>query len=236
MNEIALIGKKLGMSREFYKTGQSVPVTVVKMEKGKVIQVINEEKRGYKAVQIGFGKIKNSKITKSMKGYFAKKNTEPKKILKEFRVASLENFKEGNEFGIEIFKDIKFVDIKSRTIGKGFAGVMKRHNFSGLRASHGVSVSHRSGGSTGQRQDPGKVFKNKKMAGHMGDKLRTIQNIEIIKTDEENNLLYLKGSIPGSKNTEVLIKKSVKNIKKMTMNEKIEVINKQKKILEKKNK
>ena len=224
MNEIALIGKKLGMSREFYKTGQSVPVTVVKMEKGRVIQVINEEKRGYKAVQIGFGKIKNSKITKSMKGYFAKKNTEPKKILKEFRVASLENFKEGNEFGIEIFKDIKFVDIKSRTIGKGFAGVIKRHNFSGLGASHGVSISHRSGGSTGQNQDPGKVFKNKKMPGHMGDKLRTIQNIEIIKSDPENDLLYLKGSIPGSKNSEVLVKKAVKNIKKLTIPEKIEKI------------
>ena len=236
MNEIALIGKKLGMSREFYKTGQSVPVTVVKMEKGRVIQVINEEKRGYKAVQIGFGKIKNSKITKSMKGYFAKKNTEPKKILKEFRVASLENFKEGNEFGIEIFKDIKFVDIKSRTIGKGFAGVMKRHNFSGLRASHGVSISHRSGGSTGQNQDPGKVFKNKKMAGHMGDKLRTIQNIEIIKSDPENDLLYLKGSIPGSKNSEVLVKKAVKNIKKLTIPEKIEKIEKQKKTPDKKKK
>ena len=234
MNEIALIGKKLGMSREFYKTGQSVPVTVVKMEKGRVIQVINEEKRGYKAVQIGFGKIKNSKITKSMKGYFAKKNTEPKKILKEFRVASLENFKEGNEFGIEIFKDIKFVDIKSRTIGKGFAGVIKRHNFSGLGASHGVSISHRSGGSTGQNQDPGKVFKNKKMAGHMGDKLRTIQNIEIIKSDPENDLLYLKGSIPGSKNSEVLVKKAVKNIKKLTIPEKIEKIEKQKKTLDKK--
>ena len=234
MNEIALIGKKLGMSREFYKTGQSVPVTVVKMEKGRVIQVINEEKRGYKAVQIGFGKIKNSKITKSMKGYFAKKNTEPKKILKEFRVASLENFKEGNEFGIEIFKDIKFVDIKSRTIGKGFAGVMKRHNFSGLRASHGVSISHRSGGSTGQNQDPGKVFKNKKMPGHMGDKLRTIQNIEIIKSDPENDLLYLKGSIPGSKNSEVLVKKAVKNIKKLTIPEKIEKIEKQKKTPDKK--
>ena len=231
MNEIALIGKKLGMSREFYKTGQSVPVTVVKMEKGRVIQVINEEKRGYKAVQIGFGKIKNSKITKSMKGYFAKKNTEPKKILKEFRVASLENFKEGNEFGIEIFKDIKFVDIKSRTIGKGFAGVIKRHNFSGLGASHGVSISHRSGGSTGQNQDPGKVFKNKKMPGHMGDKLRTIQNIEIIKSDPENDLLYLKGSIPGSKNSEVLVKKAVKNIKKLTIPEKKE---KQKKTLDKK--
>ena len=234
MNEIALIGKKLGMSREFYKTGQSVPVTVIKMEKGRVIQVINEEKRGYKAVQIGFGKIKNSKITKSMKGYFAKKNTEPKKILKEFRVASLENFKEGNEFGIEIFKDTKFVDIKSRTIGKGFAGVIKRHNFSGLGASHGVSISHRSGGSTGQNQDPGKVFKNKKMPGHMGDKLRTIQNIEIIKSDPENDLLYLKGSIPGSKNSEVLVKKAVKNIKKLTIPEKIEKIEKQKKTLDKK--
>ena len=234
MNEIALIGKKLGMSREFYKTGQSVPVTVVKMEKGRIIQVINEEKRGYKAVQIGFGKIKNSKIIKSMKGYFAKKNTEPKKILKEFRVASLENFKEGNEFGIEIFKDIKFVDIKSRTIGKGFAGVIKRHNFSGLGASHGVSISHRSGGSTGQNQDPGKVFKNKKMPGHMGDKLRTIQNIEIIKSDPENDLLYLKGSIPGSKNSEVLVKKAVKNIKKLTIPQKIEKIEKQKKTPDKK--
>ena len=234
MNEIALIGKKLGMSREFYKTGQSVPVTVVKMEKGRVIQVINEEKRGYKAVQIGFGKIKNSKLTKSMKGYFANKNTEPKKILKEFRVASLENLKEGNEFGVEIFKDIKFVDIKSRTIGKGFAGVMKRYNFSGLGASHGVSISHRSGGSTGQRQDPGKVFKNKKMPGHMGDKLRTIQNIEIIKSDPENDLLYLKGSIPGSKNSEVLVKKAVKNVKKLSIPEKIEKIEKQKKTLDKK--
>ena len=236
MSEIALIGKKIGMSREFYKTGQSVPVTVVKMEKGRVIQIIEEEKRGYKAVQIGFGKIKNSKLTKSMKGYFTKKNTEPKKILKEFRVKNLENYKEGNEFGIEIFKDIKFVDIKSRTIGKGFAGVMKRHNFRGLRASHGVSVSHRSHGSTGQRQDPGKVFKNKKMAGHMGNKLRTIQNIEIIKSDLENDLLYLKGSIPGFKNSEVLVKKAVKNIKKLTISEKIEIIEKQKKIIDKKKK
>ena len=236
MSEIALIGKKIGMTREFYKTGQSVPVTVVKMEKGRIIQIIDEKKRGYKAIQIGFGKIKNSKISKAMKGYFAKKNTEPKKKLKEFKVSSLENYKEGNEFGLEIFKDIKFVDIKSRTIGKGFAGVMKRHNFRGLRATHGVSVSHRSHGSTGQRQDPGKVFKNKKMAGHMGDKLRTIQNIEIIKSDEENNLLYLKGSIPGSKNSEVLVKKAVKNIKKLTIPEKINELEKAKKIPDKKKK
>ena len=234
MSEIALIGKKIGMSREFYKTGQSVPVTVIKMEKGRVIQVIEEEKRGYKAVQIGFGKIKNSKLNKAMKGYFAKKNTEPKKKLKEFRVETLDGYKEGNEFGIEIFKDIKFVDIRSRTIGKGFAGVMKRHNFSGLRATHGVSVSHRSHGSTGGRQDPGKVFKNKKMAGHMGDKLRTMQNIEIIKSDLENDLLYLKGSIPGSKNAEVLVKKAVKNIKKRTITEKIEELERLKKVPDKK--
>ena len=224
------------MTREFFKSGQSVPVTVVKMEKGRVIQIISKDKNGYNAVQIGFGKIKNSKLTKSMKGFFAKKNTEPKKKLKEFRVNNLENFKEGNEIGIEIFKDIKFVDIKSKTIGKGFAGAMKRHNFGGLRASHGVSISHRAHGSTGQNQDPGKVFKNKKMAGHMGDKLRTMQNIEIIKSDEENNLLYLKGSIPGSKKTEVLVKKSVKNIKKLTINEKIQEIEKQKKIPDKKEK
>jgi large subunit ribosomal protein L3 len=234
MSEIALIGKKIGMSREFYKTGQSVPVTVIKMEKGRVIQVIEEEKRGYKAVQIGFGNIKNSKLSKAMKGYFAKKKTEPKKKLKEFRVKNLDDYKEGNEFGIEIFKDIKFVDIRSRTIGKGFAGAMKRHNFAGLRASHGVSVSHRSHGSTGGRQDPGKVFKNKKMAGHMGDKLRTMQNIEIVKSDLENDLLYLKGSIPGSKNAEVLIKKAVKNIKKLTITEKIEELEKLKKTPDKK--
>ena len=236
MSEIALIGKKIGMTREFYKTGQLVPVTVLKMEKARVIQIIDEEKRGYKAIQLGFGKIKNSKLSKAMKGYFTKKNTEPKKKLKEFRVKNLENYKEGNELGLEIFKDVKFVDIRSTTIGKGFAGAMKRHNFSGLRASHGVSVSHRAHGSTGQNQDPGKVFKNKKMAGHMGNKQRTIQNIEIIKSDNENNLLYLKGSIPGSKNTEVIIKKSVKNIRKLTMNEKIAEIERIKKIPEKKKK
>ena len=234
--KIGLIGKKIGMTREFYKTGQSVPVTVIKMEKGRIIDVISKEKRGYKAVQIGFGKVKNSKLSKAMKGYFTKKNTEPKKRLKEFRVENLDNYKEGNELGLEIFKDVKFVDIRSTTIGKGFAGVMKRHNFAGLRATHGVSVSHRSHGSTGQRQDPGKVFKNKKMAGHMGNKLRTIQNIEIIKSDNENNLLYLKGSIPGSKNTEVIIKKSVKNIKKLTMTEKIAEIERIKKIPDKKKK
>jgi len=236
MSEIALIGKKIGMTREFYETGQSVPVTVIKMEKARVIEVIDSEKRGYSAVQLGFGKIKNSKLTKAMKGFYAKKNTEAKKKLKEFRIKNTENYKEGNEFGLEIFNEVKFVDIRSKTIGKGFAGAMKRHNFGGLRATHGVSVSHRSHGSTGQRQDPGKVFKGKKMAGHMGDKLRTMQNLEIIKSDIENDLLYLKGSIPGSKNCEVLVKKAVKDIKKLTIKEKILAAEQAKKIIDKKKK
>ena len=217
---IGLIGTKIGMTREFMETGQSVPVTVIKVEKGRVLDVITKEKRGYNAVKIGFFKIKNSKLSKQMKGYFTKKNTEPKKILKEFRIDKIEEYKEGNELGIEIFKDKKFLDVRSKTIGKGFAGAMKRWNFSGLRASHGVSVSHRSHGSTGQRQDPGKVFKGKKMAGHMGDKPRTMLNLEVIKSDLENNLIYLKGSIPGSKNTTVLLRESVKNISRKTIKEK----------------
>ena len=220
MSEIGLIGKKIGMTREFYKAGQSIPVTVLKIEKGRVINLINSEQRGYNAVQLGFGKIKNSKLTKSMKGFYSKMNTEPKKKLKEFRVTNIDNFKPGNEFGLEVFKDIKFVDVRSRTIGKGFAGGMKRHNFSGLRATHGVSVSHRSHGSTGQRQDPGKVFKGKKMAGHMGAKNRTMLNLEIIKSDLENSLLYLKGSIPGSRNSVVFLRKSVKTFNRKTSAEK----------------
>ena len=236
MTELALIGKKIGMTREFYKTGQLVPVTVLKVEKARVIEVIEDVKRGYKAVQLGYGKIKSSKLTKAMKGVFAKKNTEAKKKLKEVRVKDTEIYKEGNEFGLEIFKDTKFVDTRSKTIGKGFAGAMKRWNFGGLRASHGVSVSHRSHGSTGNSQDPGKVFKGKKMAGHMGDRLRTMLNIEIIKTDLENDLLYLKGSIPGSKNTEVVVRQSVKNINKMTVSEKITAAEEAKKTPDKKKK
>tara|TARA_Y100000389_G_scaffold200140_1_gene239956 strand:+ start:115 stop:822 length:708 start_codon:yes stop_codon:yes gene_type:complete len=219
---IGLIGTKIGMTREFVKSGQSVPVTVIKVEKGRVLDLIDKEKRGYSAVKVGFFKLKNSKLTKQMKGYFTKKNTEPKKILKEFRVDKLDEFKEGNEFGLEIFKDKKFLDVRAKTIGKGFAGVMKRWNFGGLRASHGVSVSHRSHGSTGQRQDPGKVFKGKKMAGHMGDKFRTLLNLEIIKSDVENGLLYLRGSIPGSKNSTVLLREAIKNVNRKTILEKYE--------------
>ncbi len=236
MSNLELFGKKLGMTREFYDSGLSVPVTVLKMEKSRVIGLIEKEKRGYTAVQIGAGNIKVSKLSKQMKGLYAKKNTEPKKLLREIRLDNVSDFKEGNEFGIEIFNDVKFVDIKAKTIGKGFAGAMKRHNFSGLRASHGVSISHRSHGSTGQRQDPGKVFKNKKMAGHMGDKFRTVQNLEIIKKDLDNQLLFVKGSIPGSKNTEVMVRKSVKNINKATIIEKLEAAKKAKNIADKKKK
>ena len=217
---IGLIGKKIGMTREFFDTGVSVPVTVLKVEKGRVIDIYTKEKNGYSAIKLGFINIKNSKLTNQMKGFFAKKNTEPKKIIKEFRLEKTDDYKTGNEIGLETLKDAKFVDVRSKSIGKGFAGVMKRHNFAGLRASHGVSVSHRSHGSTGQNQDPGKVFKGKKMAGHMGAKYRTILNLEIIKSDLENNLLYLKGSIPGSKNSVVFLRKSVKTFNRKTSAEK----------------
>ena len=219
---LGLLGTKIGMTREFLSNGQSVPVTVIKVEKGRDLDVITKESRGYSAVKVGFFSIKNSKLTNQMKGYFTKKNTEPKKILKEFRLDKTDEFKEGNEVGLELLKETRFVDVRSKTIGKGCAGVMKRWNFGGLRASHGVSVSHRSHGSTGQRQDPGRVFKGKKMAGHMGDKFRTMLNLEIVKSDLVNSLIYLKGSIPGSKNATVLLRQSVKDVRKKTLIEKIE--------------
>ena len=217
---LGLVGKKMGMTREFFNSGVSIPVTVVKVEKGRVIDVCTKEKNGYSAVKLGFIKKKNSKLTNQMKGFFAKKNTEPKKIIKEYRVEKTDEYKTGSEVGLEIMKDVKFIDVRSQTIGKGFAGVMKKYNFGGLRASHGVSVSHRSHGSTGQNQDPGKVFKGKKMAGHMGSKFRTILNLEVIKSDIENGLIYIKGSIPGSKNTIVYLRKSKKSFSRKTSVEK----------------
>ena len=217
---LGLIGKKIGMTREFFDSGISIPVTVVRVEKGRVIDVYTKEKNGYTAIRLGFVKLKNSKLTNQMKGFFAKKNTEPRKIIKEYRVDKTEDFKAGNEIGLEAFKDIKFIDVRSQTIGKGFAGVMKKYNFGGLRASHGVSVSHRSHGSTGQNQDPGKVFKGKKMAGHMGAKFRTILNLEVIKSDLENSLIYIKGSIPGSKNSIIFLRKSKKSFSRKTSVEK----------------
>ena len=224
---LGLVGKKIGMTREFFSSGISVPVTVVKVEKGRVIDVYTKEKNGYTAVKLGFVKIKNSKLTNQMKGFFAKKNTEPQQIIKEYRVEKTDDYKAGNEIGLESFKDVKFIDVRSKTIGKGFAGVMKKYNFGGLRASHGVSVSHRSHGSTGQNQDPGKVFKNKKMAGHMGSKFRTILNLEIIRSDIENSLIYIKGSIPGSKNSLIYLRKSKKTFSRKTSIEKYAQISKE---------
>tara|TARA_B100000427_G_scaffold321194_1_gene321426 strand:- start:273 stop:1037 length:765 start_codon:yes stop_codon:yes gene_type:complete len=224
---LGLVGKKIGMTREFFSSGISVPVTVVKVEKGRVIDVYTKEKNGYSAVKLGFVKIKNSKLTNQMKGFFAKKNTEPQQIIKEYRVEKTDDYKAGNEIGLESFKDVKFIDVRSKTIGKGFAGVMKKYNFGGLRASHGVSVSHRSHGSTGQNQDPGKVFKNKKMAGHMGSKFRTILNLEIIRSDIENSLIYIKGSIPGSKNSLIYLRKSKKTFSRKTSIEKYAQISKE---------
>ena len=229
MSEIALLGKKIGMTREFYRTGQLVPVTVLKVEKARVIQVIEAEKRGYKAVQLGYGKVKNSKLTKAMKGVFAKKNTEAKKKLKEFRVQDTSAYKEGNEFGLEIFKDIKFVDTRSKTIGKGFAGAMKRHNFGGMRATHGVSISHRAHGSTGQCQDPGKVFKGKKMAGHLGDEHKTLQSLQVVKVDTKNNIICVKGSTPGARGAWLVVEDSIKQKSVKDFDIKIPVDSKKKK-------
>jgi len=185
---------------------------------------------------LGSGLAKAKNVSQPMRSYFAASKVEVKRVLKEFRVSSENLIEVGSQITANHYVEGQLVDVSGISIGKGFAGAMKRHNFGGLRASHGVSISHRAHGSTGQNQDPGKVFKGKKMAGHMGSKMRTKQNIEIIKTDLENDIMYLKGSIPGSKNTEVLVKQSVKNIRKLTMSEKIEKMEKLKKIPEKKKK
>ena len=231
-----IIAKKMGMTRIFSDDGQQIPVTVLRLEKVQVVAQKTQDKDGYFALKLGSGSIKAKNCNKSIRGQFSVAKVEPKRKLKEFRVSSDNLIEVGKEISASHYVEGQYVDVSGLSIGKGFAGAMKRHNFSGLRASHGVSISHRSHGSTGQCQDPGRVFKGKKMAGHMGDKLRTMQNIEIIKTDLENELLYLKGSIPGSKNSEVLVKGSVKNINKLTIEEKIKVIEEAKKTPDKKKK
>ena len=231
-----LICKKLGMSRLYTEDGIHTPVTILHLDNCHVVSTKTKEKDGYNSVQLGVGNITEKNLSKPMKGHFKKNNITAKARLSEFRVTEENLLENGSELSASHFIDGQFIDVSGVSIGKGFAGAMKRHNFSGLRASHGVSVSHRSHGSTGQRQDPGKVFKGKKMAGHMGDKIRTIQNIEIIKSDLENSLLYLKGSIPGSKNSEVTVSKAVKNLNKLTIKEKIENLEKSRKVQEKKKK
>jgi len=211
-NRLGLIAKKVGNSSFFTDNGNAIPVTVVKVEDCFVSGIKTLEKDGYSAVQLASidksDKIK--KINKPQRKIFTSLDIKPKKILKEFKVDNDSIPKLGTCFNVNHFEKNQYVDVSGTTIGKGFAGVMKRHNFSGLRASHGVSISHRSGGSTGQNQEPGKVFKGKKMAGHMGAKQATKQNLKLIDIDEENNLLVIKGSIPGKKNSIVYIKDSVK--------------------------
>ena len=217
-----IIAKKVGMTRLFMGDGKQIPVTVLQMDNLQVVAQRTNEQHGYSAVQLGAGSIKAKNVLKPVRGQFVIAKVEPKRKLAEFRVAPENLIEVGAEITADHYVEGQYVDVSGTSIGKGFAGVMKRWNFGGLRASHGVSVSHRSHGSTGQRQDPGKVFKGKKMAGHMGDKLRTMLNLEIVKSDLENNLLYLKGSIPGSKNTTVFLRESIKNVTRKTVHEKYE--------------
>ena len=205
-----LIARKEGMTRIFGEDGQHIGVTVLKVDECQVVAVRSQEKDGYTAVQLGAGKAKVKRTSKANRGHFAKAKVEPKKKLAEFRVSNENILEVGAELGANHFVKGQFVDVTGTSIGKGFAGVMKRHNFGGLRATHGVSVSHRSHGSTGQRQDPGRVFKGKKMAGHMGDVRVTTQNLEIVGIDLEDGLILVKGSVPGSKQGWVLISDAVK--------------------------
>lgn len=205
-----VIAKKMGMTRLFKDDGRHVPVTVLSLENCQVVSQRTQERDGYVALQLGAGAAKAKNVAKPQRGHFAKAEVEPKQRLVEFRVSDDALVDVGAEISADHFIPGQFVDIAGHTQGKGFAGAMKRWNFGGLRATHGVSVSHRSHGSTGQRQDPGKVFKNKKMAGHMGDRQRTQQNLEIVLTDVERGLIFVKGSVPGSKGTWLMISDSVK--------------------------
>ncbi len=205
-----LIARKEGMSRIFDEDGRHIPVTVLKVDECQVVAVRTEEKDGYVAVQLGSGKAKVKRTSKANRGHFAKAKIEPKKKLAEFRVSNENILEVGAELGANHFVAGQYVDVTGTSIGKGFAGAMKRHNFGGLRATHGVSISHRSHGSTGQCQEPGRVFKGKKMAGHMGAERVTTQNLEVVAVDIEDNLILVKGAVPGAKKGWVLINDAVK--------------------------
>ncbi|MDQ7080374.1 MAG: 50S ribosomal protein L3 [Paracoccaceae bacterium] len=205
-----VIAKKLGMTRLFLEDGRQVPVTVLQMENLQVVAQRTVEKDGYTAVQLGCGTAKAKRVSAAMRGHFAAAKVEPKRKLAEFRVSPENLIEVGAEITADHFLEGQKVDVAGTSIGKGFAGAMKRHNFSGLRASHGVSISHRSHGSTGQCQEPGRVFKGKKMAGHMGAVRVTTQNLEVVRTDPERGLIMIKGAVPGSKGGWVTIKDAVK--------------------------
>ncbi|WP_439561274.1 50S ribosomal protein L3 [Roseinatronobacter sp.] len=205
-----VIAKKLGMTRLFLEDGRQVPVTVLQLDGLQVVSQRTADKDGYTAVQLGAGAAKAKRVSAPMRGHYAKANVAPKRKLAEFRVSPENLIEIGEEITADHYFEGQFVDIAGTSIGKGFAGAMKRHNFGGLRASHGVSISHRSHGSTGQCQDPGKVFKGKKMAGHMGAARITTQNLQVVKTDSDRGLIMVKGAVPGSKGGWVTIKDAVK--------------------------
>ena len=207
---MGLIAKKVGMTRVFREDGAHVPVTVCEVDACQVVAQMTPEKNGYTAVQLGAGAKKAKRVNRATRGHFAKSNVEPKSVLAEFRVSPENMIDVGAELSAEHFVVGQKVDVSGTSIGKGFAGAMKRWNFSGLRATHGVSVVHRSHGSTGQRQDPGKVFKNKKMAGHLGNERVTTQNLEVVKIDPARNLILLKGAVPGPAGSWVTIRDAVK--------------------------
>ncbi|MFV0293640.1 MAG: 50S ribosomal protein L3 [Paracoccus sp. (in: a-proteobacteria)] len=205
-----IIAKKLGMTRLFLEDGRQVPVTVLQLDNLQVVAQRTSEKDGYVAVQLGAGDAKAKRTTAALRGHFAKAGVAPKRKVAEFRVSEENLVEIGEEIVADHYFAGQFVDIAGTSIGKGFAGAMKRHNFGGLRASHGVSISHRSHGSTGQCQDPGKVFKGKKMAGHLGAVRVTTQNLQVVRTDSERGLIMVKGSVPGSKGGWVTVKDAVK--------------------------
>ncbi|MBR3369334.1 MAG: 50S ribosomal protein L3 [Rhodobacteraceae bacterium] len=205
-----VIAKKLGMTRLFMEDGRQIPVTVLQLDGLQVVSQRTADKDGYTAVQLGAGAAKAKRVSAPMRGHYAKANVAPKRKLAEFRVSPENLIEVGEEITADHYFEGQFVDIAGTSIGKGFAGAMKRHNFGGLRASHGVSISHRSHGSTGQCQDPGKVFKGKKMAGHMGAARITTQNLQVVKTDSDRGLIMVKGAVPGSKGGWVTIKDAVK--------------------------
>ena len=205
-----LIAKKLGMTRIFTEEGNHLPVTVLQIDYCQVVAVRTQERDGYCAVQLGAGKAKVKNVTKPQRGHFAAAKVEPKAKLVEFRVSEDALLEIGAELSAAHFVAGQYVDVTGTSIGKGFAGAMKRHNFGGLRASHGVSVSHRSHGSTGQRQSPGKTFKNKRMAGHMGNVRVTTQNLQIVAADADRGVIFVKGAVPGSVGGWVRVRDAVK--------------------------
>jgi large subunit ribosomal protein L3 len=205
-----LIAKKIGMTSIYTEEGNETPVTVLQVENCQVVAQKTKAKDGYTAIQLGAGAAKAKNTSKAMRGHFAKAKVEPKRKVVEFRVDESALLEPGTELVASHFVAGQFVDVVGQSIGKGFAGVMKRHNFAGLEATHGVSVSHRSAGSTGQRQDPGRVFKGKKMAGHMGTVRVTTQNLKVVSIDEDNGFIMLKGSVPGADNSYLLISDAVK--------------------------